>query len=528
LEQLTVGKVEMFAAYPIGGGERLLIHVFALPAFIKSAPTNRDLLGYMEALSPPALGTVLDAGRYDDGSQAYVVTKFPRDLSALTKWVEAYKSLERNKHDTTTDVTAVTLWDQGQEGQTQRIPIPVAAKPAGDFTRAFQTLSPNQPEAPKSENDQFQNSTLVPDSRPTQEFSVERSQPTPLSGSLTEQFMAGLGEGTRLTGTPQPITTSPRSETSFGSPDPHLSGNSSAEHSISNREVEPAPNDGRPGEFTTFFKSPLAPQPMSPESLVEEGRYSSPPSGSSKGEFTQLFGAATVTEPNSQEPGPLLEPASQGAGFTNVFGKATSQRSDLGPGSPMGHPSSDAEPASAYVLSSKIDPDPVQFAKPATEPVSGKNGSFGNPIPWESRDENATRLFPPPVQAPTPHPPSALAPGESEYTRIISPRSKPTEAVEKAAIQPVQGGANIKIPIQVSLPPIPSVQAPAPHIPSPQSPPLPSASVQMPPVPPVAIPPVAKGGKKPRGWTAYVPLIVILNLILLAAVGLVLYFVLQQ
>jgi len=70
LEQLTVGKVETFASYPIGGGERLLIHVFALPALIKSAPTNRDLLGYMEAISPPALGTVLDAGRYDDGSQA--------------------------------------------------------------------------------------------------------------------------------------------------------------------------------------------------------------------------------------------------------------------------------------------------------------------------------------------------------------------------------------------------------------------------------------------------------------------------
>jgi hypothetical protein len=110
LEQLTVGKVETFAAYPIGGGERLLVHVFALPALIKSAPTNRDLLKYMEEISPPALGTLLDAGRYDDGSQAYVVTKFPRDPAALGTWVEAYKASVKSKHDTTAEVVPAELW----------------------------------------------------------------------------------------------------------------------------------------------------------------------------------------------------------------------------------------------------------------------------------------------------------------------------------------------------------------------------------------------------------------------------------
>lgn len=112
LEQLTVGRVETFSAYPIGGGERILVHVFPLPALIKSAPTNRDLLDYMQELSPPALGAVLDAGRYDDGSQAYVVIKFPRDLDALPKWVEAYKSMTKS-HDTTAEVPAPELWDTG-------------------------------------------------------------------------------------------------------------------------------------------------------------------------------------------------------------------------------------------------------------------------------------------------------------------------------------------------------------------------------------------------------------------------------
>jgi hypothetical protein len=149
LEQLTVGTVETFAAYPIGGGERILVHVFALPALFKSAPTNRDLLDYMQELSPPALGAVLDAGRYDDGSQAYLVTKFPRDLSALPKWVEAYKSMTK-RHDTTAEVPAPELWDMAS-GDTQS--VTVAETPAGDFTGAFQGVGAKEPAKPASATD---------------------------------------------------------------------------------------------------------------------------------------------------------------------------------------------------------------------------------------------------------------------------------------------------------------------------------------------------------------------------------------
>src|SRR5215469_13366373 len=145
LEQLTVGKVETFAAYPIGGGERLLVHLFALPALIKSAPTNRDLVGYMETMSPRALGTVLDAGRYDDGSQAFVVVKFPRGSAALSNWVEAYKALVKTKHDTTAEVAAESLWEEGRSHETEEIQVPV--KPQGEFTRAFQAAAP--PKAPE-------------------------------------------------------------------------------------------------------------------------------------------------------------------------------------------------------------------------------------------------------------------------------------------------------------------------------------------------------------------------------------------
>jgi hypothetical protein len=172
LEQLTVGRVETFAAYPIGGGERILVHVFALPALIKSAPTNRDLLDYMQELSPPALGAVLDAGRYDDGSQAYIVTKFPRDLSALPKWVEAYKSTSR-KQDTTVEVPAPQLWGMGS-GDTKS--VPVAEKPVGDFTRPLQGVGAQEPAKPASGTDAINKSAQGEPVREDPNLSVDRGR----------------------------------------------------------------------------------------------------------------------------------------------------------------------------------------------------------------------------------------------------------------------------------------------------------------------------------------------------------------
>src|SRR5215469_9868157 len=176
LEQLTVGKVETFAAYPIGGGERLLVHLFALPALIKSAPTNRDLVGYMETMSPRALGTVLDAGRYDDGSQAFVVVKLPRDPAALSNWVEAYKALAKAKHDTTAEVVAESLWEEGRGQETQEIRVPV--KPPGEFTRAFQaTAPPKAPEKPSPSPAAHQEP--APQPLPTVEFFVPETVRSP-------------------------------------------------------------------------------------------------------------------------------------------------------------------------------------------------------------------------------------------------------------------------------------------------------------------------------------------------------------
>ena len=531
LEQLTVGKVETFAAYPIGGGERLLLHVFALPALIKSAPTNRDLLGYMEAIAPPALGTLLDAGRYDDGSQAYLVTKFPRDLSALPKWIEAYKVMAKNKHDTTAEVTAGDVWKKDSSGgETQEIPIP--EKPPGDFTRAFQAIAspPGTPAAgkPGPATDAFREPADM------QERSTGRAAPAPppAPGSVTEQFLAGLGEGSRLSSSP-PVKTVPANDPPVGAP---AAPRSLVEDSWVTpgpaKPVEESPIDtSRPGEFTMFFKSPLAPPPASSEPFTLEESFNTPAPAPTNGEFTQMFGAAPPASRNVDAE-PLLEPATQGKGFTSIFGKGLTPATPEPVLGPPSQPPVKPEPATNYVVSQNTNLPQAPLSHPPAEPIFRAGTALG-PTFGQPRDEDATRLFRAPAQdQPAPSAPP-LPPGESEYTRIISARP-PAEPQAPAAPQASGGGAPMKAQVSLSPPPMPHLQTPLPHLaPPPAAPPMhwpPAPQVAAPKVPGVAISavPAAKANKKPGGWTAWVPLIVILNLLLLAAVGLVLYFILQH
>jgi hypothetical protein len=534
LEQLTVGKVETFAAYPIGGGERLLVHVFALPAMIKSAPTNRDLLGYMEAISPPAMGTLLDAGRYDDGSQAYVVTKFPRDISALHSWVESYKALAKDKHDTTAEVVASELWKDDSAEETKEIrPI---EKPVGDVTRAFQSIGTEEASGQSGSHEELHPRSDIA-AAPTGEFSLPQFGAIPSLNSPTEQFMAALGEGSRL-GAPSATSPAPQTEPSFRPATPLNApfGETWAGQRAASPLKDPPSDNTRPGEFTMFFKSPLAPEPVSSEPFVVEQMYAPAPSRPQKGEFTQLFGAAPPAGASRpMEPEPLLEPASQSDRFTNIFGRVSQPEAIPTVVPAMTEPPISVEPSTGYVVSQNTNFPVSPLPQPPVEPVLSGSVSPANSLPGQMRDENATRLFRPSVHEQAPAPPPN-PPGESEYTRIISAKPTPSAPTEKLAPATAGGGAG-SVSVAITPPAIPSMPPVMPHIAPVPATPLPHVQVTGPKIPSAAPPkmpqftvPVAPSEKKPkkRGRIAYVPLIVILNLLLLAAVGLVLYFILQR
>jgi hypothetical protein len=533
LEQLTVGKVETFAAYPIGGGERLLIHVFALPALIKSAPTNRDLLRYMEEISPPALGTLLDAGRYDDGSQAYVVTKFPRVPAALGTWVEAYKASVKSKHDTTAEVVPAELWQEGRSNETQEISIPEKRdeNSQGEFTRAFQSVSaPRIPDKSPPTPVARPEPPVGPESMPTGEFFVPQPVRSPAPVSLTDQFMAGLGEGSLLGGTPEQST--PAKPEPFGNTAPFRVDSSDTwkKPSVTQSPEALSVGNSPPGEFTMFFKGPLAPPSGPSEHYPAEEPYSPAPARPSGGEFTQMFGAATPSASSPLPSEPLLEPVAQGDRFTDVFGKATVPLPEPLPRpNPAPEPPVSLEPAPGYVVSQNTNFPPPPLPPAAPEPMFAGSPSFGSsPPPGQSHDDNATRLFRTPVQdGPAPAPEPAL-PRESEYTRVISAKPQPAAAEKSAKPAAAGAGPSIKLSVPISPPPMPSLQPSAPHLAMPVPTPIHLPSVPAPKVPSleIKVPPPAKGAEKKKvSWTSYVPLIVILNLLLLAAVGLVLYFI---
>jgi len=523
-EQLTVGSVETFAAYPVGGGERLLVHVFALPAFIKSGLKNSDLLSYMEEMAPPALGAVVDAGRYDDGSQAFIVTKFPRELPTLSKWIEAYKSTSKKKDTTTVEAPVHQLWE-GSSGSVQPAATP-SGPPVGEFTRAFQSIGPS-PEAakPKSATDAFD--SFAPTATTQIVDRAVRLDPyVAPKGELFERT-GGLGEGARLprsSSAAEPLTRAESERGSIGSTGP-IPWDASEPPS-----QEQLPSTARAGEFTMFFKGPLAAPSsasLSDPQPEQDSEPFHPVTRPAKGEFTQMFGGPTAGQSSPLPTEPLLEPPAQGGDFTNIFGRSpASAPPPVVP--PLGELQLKAESSDRPIFHEEPifrdeeDTPQIPFARNMAEPAYPAAPALESSALGRSHDDGATRLFRPPVQE-VPKP--VIPPGESEYTKIVSAKARPAEpeaAVQKQA-PAGGGGAKLSIAVPAALPHFPSMAVPQPipavHLPAPPAVSAPKLSLAMPASP--------KPAKK-SGWAAYAPLIVILNLLLLAAVSLVLYFILKH
>lgn len=527
LEQLTVGTVETFAAYPIGGGERILVHVFALPALVKVSPTNQDLLDCMQKVAPPALGAVLDAGRYDDGSQAFIVTKFPRDSHALPKWVEAYKMMSK-KHDTTAEVAERKLW----EGEKT---APATPEPGGDFTRAFQGSGSEDSPKSASVTEAFGAGPAAPDD--PEKMSLDRSRATP-PGSLTEQFMAGLGDGAYLGSHRSQLRpeygalyteVAPAAPAKIASPDPWTPAEPDA-------PSDPSRDGSRAGEFTRYFRSPLAPTGSAmPAAAPEPLRQSS--SRPRVGEFTEIFGPSNPPAGSSAPPEPLLEAGSpdesRRGGFTDIFGRVNPQPRiepvEPAASNPTHNAAVHVVPGAPYLISqnTSLPALPQPKPMPPETPILHSGISMGGSALGQESADAATRLFrsPQPEIEPAPSPAS---PGESEYTRIISSKPKPADVSASPSDQKAQpGGAPLKLQIALTPPPPLTLQSPHLQVAAPAPTPLPVPKV--PQIPSVSIPSATtKTGKKKRGWVPYAPLIVILNLLLLAAVSLILYFIVKR
>jgi hypothetical protein len=268
-----------------------------------------------------------------------------------------------------------------------------------------------------------------------------------------------------------------------------------------------------------------------------------------RSDFTQLFGPSSGGSLAPLAPEPLLEPPGQSerGNFTEIFGNP--RPAHIAPPVPPWTPEKPADSpekdrAGDYFISN-TNSLPISSGKRDAEPVFRSSTPLGGPTFGAKHDDGATRVFKAPAHEEAPAAPPAPE-GESQYTRIIKgPKREPAGSSASPGTQnppTAAGGMNFSMPLPkvavampaVSMPtigpsgigapqvrmPSATVAAPPPVMPHFQPPPPPSmgALPKLPPSPKL-------GARKPGSWTGYAPLIIILNLIFLAAVGLVLYFV---
>ena len=268
-----------------------------------------------------------------------------------------------------------------------------------------------------------------------------------------------------------------------------------------------------PGEFTRMFQNseqPSGPTPSPASSPVFPGT----PTGDTPGDLTQLFAMKT---PSRQEPG--QDPF---AAF-------------VPPPTPSGSPES---------LTQILSRPPQSQAQPSSPPIAAKPFPPATPVAHEVVSSGATHVFS------QPRPQSPVAPatpsGPGEYTRIISaprpsepapPQQPPAQSANPnvlAGAMPQVSGPQFYGP-QVSGPQFsgPQVSGPRYSAPSVQAPYVQPPYVQPPQVGPMSFPASAPptsatAPAEKKGISAYMPLIIILNVLVILAILLVAFFALRH
>jgi hypothetical protein len=276
--------------------------------------------------------------------------------------------------------------------------------------------------------------------------------------------------------------------------------------------------DVKAGDFTRFFQGPFDGERPSEIPDVSPN-LTNPPRGKVPGEFTQMFGAAKDNPfAASYSPG-LVEdsPPRTGPGsFTRSFSDASHlpSKSDAAP-PVVESKGNGSEKTPAFVEPKWTEPVPSSFEPPVISPAVPVTNANA---PRESRPSvqgGATQLFSVPGAHSAPSMPPTPS-GPSEYTRIISGGMAGLASAEKqpvAAEGPAAGGLpTFKMP-PAAVPPPPKIAAP----PAPKPP---------------AIPPTPKvplvGALVPKPKSSYLPMIIILNVTLIIAVLLIVYFAIKH
>src|ERR1035441_10120545 len=91
VEAVARGRIETFVARKISTDQRVLVYVFEGREQRPEEPTVQWVFESFAALAPSPPEIVIETGRYNATSYAYLVTKLP-DRAALEDWLRSYET----------------------------------------------------------------------------------------------------------------------------------------------------------------------------------------------------------------------------------------------------------------------------------------------------------------------------------------------------------------------------------------------------------------------------------------------------
>jgi hypothetical protein len=558
-EAVTSGRLETFMGRDIGSGEPVLVHIFDAPVKKPDQPTVLWVLESFRAVAPEPPGLVIATGKYGGTSYAYLVTQVPDDL-ALRKWKQAYESstaetrefpVERSIPERSVSHEPPAASSAARNNDPEAVPAS-SSQLSHPPTGFFELRPPSQTTAKPPEVAGPSSASAEAAGNDLEGISIGPRTASPQEpGNFTKQFFVGSTEPRPASEAPFPPATqrTDRGESTadaIASADPSFGSVNSAPRDLGGftalfrpslkpetRQTPDSPQridaagelDGsKAGDFTKFFQGPFDGERPAETPDVLRPNVSSPTRGKTPGEFTQMFGAAKDSpfDAISSAGSPATEPPlrTDAGTFSRSFGEASQFSSTAEPPLPTGDTKGNGKQTAPTFAEPKwTEPvlSPVEApVKPPGPPVISQVTSGLRIERKPSVQDSATQLFTVPGghSAPSvdPLPPS----GPSEYTRIIQ-RVNLTPGEEKPAAEEGPAAAAGGLPAfkmpALAVPPEPKIAAPA----APKLPATPAAPKLSP-----------AGALVPKPKPSYLPMIIVLNVSLIIAVLLIVYFAIKH
>jgi len=490
LETVEGGGLRTFKARQVSSGRTVLCHD------LSSGPNVMQLVRLVvrHLRGAPTRDRSLILDMIEEDGSVYLITEPLPGSGSLSDWLEGVTQgpdastapdLDARVHispDISKPSSQPLPVSQSGSGQEKSVP----SEP-GDFTRMFQPSDAAKPAEPVQVQPQKTSTSAegatgifgAPElDKVAPQPTVKPSRPLTDAGESTK-----LPEGERDRG-PRSRTPTEAGEFTqlFRAPGQTADSTPAAIPSIMAEKPEPT---GEQGEFTQVFESYKVSGPL-PSSLRQPPAI---PGGSEPGEFTKIFQASDMSSGRAGGAPALpvaIQPTEQEGEFTRIFGAGSSKSP---PAEPAFRPTS-AGPAASMGASAEQPP------------------SAGRPL------EPARQPFPPAPTAPNP----VKLEGAASVPSPKQPGAPPLPAIPKVSVA-TPGIPRLSPRLAASVPP--PARVPQQKL-EPPKPPAPSVVVL--PAPRPSAPPAGSPEKTSDERTSYLPLILILAGLALAAVALVLFF----